>query len=181
MRSGPGVTGITAVVTGLVAIATLRALRRDSRDRSRPVVVAELLPIVLSHGTSELVIQNVGQGVAKNVAVAFDPPITEDIGQMAAYLARRYGRVIPTMGPGRRLTNIYAHQRDGELDEPVPTDLTVTVNYQDPRGRKYEDRYDLTVDILRDQTESWPSNTDEAGIRRRWVRALEAIARGVSR
>jgi len=178
------VTGIAAVVTGLVAIFTLLALRSDSRDRTRPVVSADLLPVTLSHGTSELVIQNVGPSVAKEVQVTFDPNITEDIGQMAAYIARRYSKVIPTMGPGRRLTNVYGHwvgDSSDKLDEPVPKDLTVSISYKDTHGRRYTDSYELSVGTLRNQTTTSPSNTDDAGMKRRWVTALEAIARGIGR
>jgi hypothetical protein len=179
-----GVTGVSALVTGSVAILTLRALRQDSLDRTRPVIVVEVLPVVLSHGTSELVVQNVGQSVAKHVRLTFDPPITEDMGQMAAFLARRYSQTIPTMAPGRRLTNIYAHWvGDGSdnLAEPVPKQFAATAVYVDAHGRVYEDSYELSLQTLRNQTTSSPSNTDPAGIQKRLVQALEAIARGVNR
>ena len=177
------VTGVCAVVTSIVAIASLRALRVDSRDRTRPVVGAELLPIVLSRGTCELAIQNIGASVAKNVRVTFDPPITEGMGVTAGYLARRYEHPIPTMGPGRRLTNVYGHRRgDGSanFDEDVPLDVSVTIAYEDSHGREYRDVYELTSQTLMNETTTSPSNTDEKGIQRRLVQALEAIARGVA-
>jgi hypothetical protein len=62
-----GVSAVATVAAAPVATATLRSIRTDSRDRSRPVVSADLLPLALSHGTSELVIENVGTGVAKAV------------------------------------------------------------------------------------------------------------------
>jgi hypothetical protein len=179
-----GVTGVSAVITGAVAIISLRALRQDSRDRTRPVVVADLLPVVLSRTVSELVIENVGPSVAKKVRVTFEPPITEDVGTGTAFLVRRYSHIIPTMGPGRRLTNTYAiWVGDGSdnLLENVPKDVVVRISYQDAHGRNYSDDYELSLRTLRNQTSSEPSNTDSEGMRRRWVRALEEIARGVSR
>jgi hypothetical protein len=179
-----GVTGVTAVVTGVVAIATLLALKRDSRDRSRPVVVADLLPIVLSRGTAEFVVQNVGQSVAKNVRLQFTPPITEEMGSLAGYLARRYSKQIPTLGPARRLTNIYAHWTgDGsyKLTESVPLEFLVEIAYEDSHSRTYVDKYELSMSTLRNETTSTPSNTDEAGMQRRAIRAWEEIARGVHR
>lgn len=179
-----GVTGVSALVTGAVAILTLRSIKQDSIDRTRPVIAIEVLPVVLSHGTCELVVQNVGQSVAKNVSVTFDPAITEDMGQMAAFLARRYSRTIPTMAPGRRLTNIYAHWvGDGSdnLDEDVPKDFTAKARYVDSHGRGYEDSYDLSLQTLRNQTTSSPADTDPKGLQKRWAKALEAIARGVNR
>jgi hypothetical protein len=173
-----GVTGVTAATTGTIAIATFRSLRRDSRDRTRPVLSAELLPVVLARGTSELVVQNIGASVATNIRVAFDPPIP-DTGTLSAYLVRRYAHPIPTMGPGRRLTNIYAQMVDGQPDEPVPEDFTVAFDYEDSRGDSYHDRYLLSLKTLLNQTTSQPSNTDEPGMRKRLLAALEAIARGV--
>ncbi|MGL5827422.1 MAG: hypothetical protein ACRCYU_21830 [Nocardioides sp.] len=133
--------------------------------------------------TSVVAIQNVGASVAEDIQVTFDPPIEESMGQLAGFLSRRYARVIPTMGPGRRLTNIYGHLRgDGSssFDEAVPVILTVTIAYKDSHGREYRDVYDLTTETLRNETTSSPSNTDEKGMQRRLVKALEAIARGVS-
>lgn len=172
------------MVTGVVAILTLRSLKRDSIDRTRPVIAIEVLPVVLSPGTCELAVQNVGQTVAKDVHVTFEPPIAEDMGQMAAFLARRYDKTIPTMAPGRRLTNIYAHWvGDGsdDLDEGVPKAFNATAQYVDSHGRRYEDTYALNLETLRNQTTSSPSNTDPMGLQRRWAQALEAIARGVNR
>lgn len=179
-----GVTAVTAAGTGIVAIVSLLSIRQDSRDRSRPVISAELLPLTLSHGTCELIIANVGRSVAKDVAVTFKPAITEDMGVMTAFLARRYSHVIPTMGPGRLLTNVYGHQRgdgSGDLDESVPRDFVVTISYTDAHSRRYIDSYGLSVQTLLDQTTSSPSNTDERGMQRRLLAALEAIARGVGR
>lgn len=179
-----GITGVTALVTGAVAILTLRSLRRDSTDRTRPVISIEVLPVVLSHGTCELVVHNVGQSVANDVDVTFNPNVTEDMGQMATFLARRYSQTIPTMAPGRRLTNIYAHWLgDGseETDEPVPKEFVAKARYADSRGRSYEDSYRLSLRTLSNQTTSAPADTDPKGLQKRWAKALEAIARGVNR
>ncbi len=179
-----GVGAVATVAAAAVAIFTLFAIRRDSRDRARPVLAADLLPVALSHGTVELVIQNVGVGVAKEVRVSFEPPVLESHGQIAGFLARRYQPTIPTMGPGRRLTNIYAHWvGDGshDLREPVPKDLAVTIRYRDTHNRQYEDLYELSTGTLRNQTTTSPSDTDDAGMRRRLVKAVEVIARGIDR
>ncbi len=179
-----GVMGVAAVITGFVAILTLRSLKQDSLDRTRPVIAIEVLPVVLTHGTCELVVQNVGQSVAKDVVVTFDPPITEDMGQMAGFLANRYSRAIPTLGPGRRLTNVYAHWvGDGSdnLDEDVPKEFKAKARYVDSHGRSYEDAYIVSLETLRNQTTSSPGNTDPKGMQKRWAKALEAIAVGVNR
>jgi hypothetical protein len=179
-----GVAAIATVAAAAVAIVTLLALKSDSRDRARPVISAELLPLALTHGTCEFAIKNVGVGVAKSISVTFTPPITEDMGQLAGFLARRYGREIPTMGPGRRLTNIYGHWvGDGShrFDEAVPQEFVVRVAYRDTHGRRYDDEYQLSAMTLRNETTSSPADTDDAGLKRRWANALEVIARAIDR
>jgi hypothetical protein len=183
------VTAVMAVVTGVVGIMTLFALRRDSHDRTRPLMSAELRPRILARGTAELVVANVGHSVAKDIQVTFEPPLPELDSQdreetMASFLRRRYAQRIPTLAPGHELVNIYAQLRgDGShgLRESVPYDLTVTFEYGDDRGNRYTDGYSLTVETLMNETTSNPSNEDERGMKRRWVSALETIARGVGR
>jgi hypothetical protein len=91
------VEAIATVAAAAVAIITLLGLRRDSADRTRPVMVADLRPEVLSPHTSILVVSNVGQSVAKNVKTSFNPPLPELAGPEAAgkvtpFLQRRYAR-----------------------------------------------------------------------------------------
>lgn len=185
------VEAIATVVAGTVAIVTLLALRSDSRERSRPVMSADLLPEVLTYGTSQLVVENIGLGVAKNVRVTFDPELpkyegSEADGKITPYLQRRYSQVIPTIGPGRKLSNTYAYgSRDENMGFPnaenVPVDFTIRFDYLDSKGRSYSDQYSLTLQTLMNQTTSDPSSTSEAGMAKRTIRALEAIARGVGR
>lgn len=171
---------IATVAAAVVAIWTLIALKQDSADRTRPVIVAELKAAVLTTD-AELHISNMGQSVARNVRVEFDPPLPtpadENAGVLTPFLQRRYSRTIPTFAPGMVMDNYY--QDAEENKEPVPDDFTVTVGYSDTHGREYFDSYDLTINTLRDQTRSYPSNTDERGMQRRFIRALESIARGV--
>jgi hypothetical protein len=179
-----GVGALATVAAAIVAIISLLSIMKDSRDRARPVMVADLRPMTLSRTVSELVVQNVGVGVAKDVRVTFRPPINEEHGQIAAFLARRYGGTFPTVAPGRRFTNIYAQWRgDGsdELQEPVPKEFTVKITYKDSRARNYTDEYILTTAMLRNETTTSPSNTDDKGLQKRIANALEVIARGIDR
>ncbi|WP_166905936.1 hypothetical protein [Mycobacterium sp. DL440] len=176
---------IATVSAAVVAIFTLVSLKQDSADRTRPVLIAELKHAVLTQN-SELLIRNVGQSVARNVKVDFDPPLPdpadgggeERVGVLTPYLQRRYSRVIPTFPPGMAMDNYYQGAND---DEPVPDDFTVTISYVDAHGRKYTDAYELTMGTLRDQSGSYPGNRDDPGMQRRWVKALEAIARAIGR
>lgn len=184
-----GITAIAAAATGLIASWTLWAAKSDGAARSRPMMAAELQTAVLTKGTSELVVTNHGASVARNVKVSFDPPLPdldgpEADGKVTPFLFRRYSVPIPTVTPGMALRNVYSSgspDSDGvyQNDEPTSEDFTITFDYEDTRGKQFRDTYRLTVETLRNQTGVYPSNTDDKGMRRRHIEALEAIARGV--
>jgi len=185
-----GVAAIATVATGVVAIMTFLAIRSDSRDRSRPVMSADLLPLALTDGSSELVITNLGQSVARRVQVTFDPPLPQLSGEarnglVTPYLRDRYLGELPVVGPGRQLRNVYSVGVPGggdDLvnDEPTPDNITVKFVYEDSHGREYRDEYPLTLNMLMNETEHFPSGGEETH-GRRTVKALEAIARSIDR
>jgi hypothetical protein len=143
---------IAVIVTGAVAVQTLVAQRRDSRDRTRPLIVASLQPGPLKpHGTVYLVIRNAGATVARNLQVTFKPEIPtrrmDDAGQPITgpqYIRDRYSRTIAMLGPGESLRNLYINFGTGNVH--LPWQIEVAVVYQDDRGRPYRDRFPLFVD-----------------------------------
>ncbi len=174
---------LATVTAAVVGVWTLISVRQDSRDRSRPVMIAEIRPGVLSD-IAELIVRNVGPSVAKNVTFKFRPdlPVLEGpdaVGKTTPYLKRRYSRTFPTFGPGMLTHDVY--QSSGEPFEPVPDDFTLTIDYDDAHGRHYTDSYDLSVTTLRDHTRTERHEDDESALRQRTTRAVEAIARGVGR
>lgn len=118
-----GLGSVATLATAAIAIGTLLALKQDSRDRSRPMMVAQLQPAVLNVQHSELKVTNAGPSVAKNVRVEFDPalPVLDETthgDRNAFYLQRRYSKVIPTVPPGMVLWNVY--RKATEPEEPLP-------------------------------------------------------------
>lgn len=137
----------------------------------------------MSHGVSYLVIENAGQSVARNVKVSFQPPLpdyeTTDDGQpgvVAPFLRRRYGTPIAMIAPGHMLKNVYSYISAGINDnvEPVPDEFTVSVHYDDDRGRVYRDSFPLNRNLLGLETQSNPGSSNDAV--KRQNQALEAIA-----
>lgn len=177
------VAAIATVVGAGGALWTLIEIKKDSRDRTRPMMTAELRSAVLTQN-AELHIRNRGQSVAKNIRVTFDPPLpvlegSEAEGLTTPFLQRRYADVITTLTPGLVLDNIWNSATTRV--EPVPDDFTVHFEYEDDRGRRYADDFELSMGTLQNQTGSYPSNTDDLGLRKRTVKAIEAVARGVGR
>ena len=181
-----GISSGGAIVTAAIAAWTLTSSRLDSRERTRPLVTAALVPgPSYSHGTTYLVIKNVGATAARGLKVAFDPPLpgyetTED-GQKAVvgpFLRRRYASPIPVLAPGQELVNIYGYltaSRQRTNAEPVPDRFTVAVRYKSERRRReYTDSFSLDLTFLYDDTRLSPGDNNKSDVRTN--KALEAIA-----
>lgn len=145
------ITAVAAVVTAVATVAlvipgvwAILSAKRDSRDRTRPVMVAELGhhhedPMILI-----VIVRNAGPTVARNVRLTFNPELPNseaDRDRYAKYLRTMFGDVIPTVAPGQVFSNPW-HTRDRD---GVPGECTVTVRYEDTRGRKYEDSYLISI------------------------------------
>ncbi|MBN7388546.1 Uncharacterised protein [Mycobacteroides abscessus subsp. abscessus] len=167
---------LATVAAAVVAIGTLVALRQDSADRTRPVMVAELKSAVLTKN-AELLVRNTGQSVARDVVVEFDPPLPEG-GDLTPFIRRRYSKPIPTFAPGMVMDNYYQGHDDSE---PVPDECTITFCYRDSHGRRYTDSYPLTMATVRDQTGAYPSSKYEGAMEKRLTEAVEALARNFGR
>lgn len=90
---------LATVAAAVVAIWTLVALKRDSLDRTRPVMLAELRAAILTHD-AEFIVRNVGQSVACNVRVEFDPPLPvlegdDALGLATPFLRARAVQLVP--------------------------------------------------------------------------------------
>lgn len=107
------VSAITTVVTALIAVLALQSTARDSRDRTRPMLVAELWRSTMGSQTQHLVIKNYGASVAREVAVMFDPPLpdTEDTSKSVHWMNERFREPIPVWAPGAAMSNVYKHPR----------------------------------------------------------------------
>ena len=175
------VASAATVVAAVVAVVTLLALRADSRDRTRPRVIADLRGQVITHSAT-LVVSNVGSTPAEQVRVEFDPPLPEDdiesgVGATTAVLQRRYALPIPTLAPGSELRNVYQGLRGGR--EPVPDDFVVKCDYQDSHGRRYSESFKLSMAPIRGATFQTPGDKSASGLLERTAVALERIAEAI--
>lgn len=167
--NGAGLGGVAAVVTGAVAVAALLVAARDSTERSRPMVVAELRDALRADAIQYLVIKNLGPSVARKVRVLFDPPLSEmddSESRLAAFIQRRYSKPIPALVPGQELDNIWFSGRPDAAkgwvnSEPLPDTFTVRIRYHGVRRRRYEERFDLDVGLIRQRTYATSSKDPE--------------------
>lgn len=152
------VAATAGVVAAINGSRTLRRAREDSRAKSRPMMIAELEPVPYASGTMKLVVRNAGPTVARDVKVAFDPPIEapETSESVVPYLVRRYSKLIPTVAPGTRFENTYyiGRPQHGRLVniEPTPDQVTVHISSMAPDGRRYNEAFPLDVHFIEQST-----------------------------
>lgn len=167
--NGAGLGAAATVMTALVAIYALRQAAIDSRERSRPVVLAEFRRAENSHSTIDLVIRNAGLSVARDVQVTFDPKPAmpaDASGLLTPYLLKRYAAAIPTLSPGQELSNIWF---SGQVppgggpemvnQEPTSDEVTVLIAYRGTGRRVYRESFPLHVDVVRMMTYSTSSDS----------------------
>lgn len=149
-----GVSGVAAIVTASIAGWALVQASHDSKERSRPVVVAELRHAGVK-GSQSLVIRNYGLTVARDVQITFDPQLPKGDSHPASKIIReRYRRPIPTMPPGMELKNIYLIGTPGPGPnfvpaEPIPEQVTIVICYKSANSKdSYVDSYLLDTDLI---------------------------------
>lgn len=164
------VESVATAVAAVTAMITLIALREDSADRTRPVVVADLEhpPAVYGNQGLDLVIRNAGATAAHDLRITFepDPLIIDETDQenprdrsRADRLIKRFKHPFTVLPAGRRLrTNYFWSEADPNdpsgnkvwNGNPVPDRLAVKLSYRG-RGRKvFTDRFDLDVCAFED-------------------------------
>jgi hypothetical protein len=175
----------TAAINGS---RTLARARRDSRERSRPMLAAELQGHTYSRGTQSLVVRNYGTTIARNVHVRFDPPIPDPApefvhGSVTPYLKKRYAGTIALITPGMELKNLWfvGEAVNGKFvnSEPTPNKFTVSISYESSLGDRYQDDFLLDVDLLSMQT-SVTSSSEPANQIKEAAKNLKEINRSLS-
>lgn len=125
---GTVVTAGIAAAAAIVAYFQLRQARQLREDQARPFVVVDIVPSEVDLHVLDLVIENVGNTVAQDVRLSFDPPLASSLADydLAGSVLIREG--IPTMPPRRRIEFLFdiSHQR-------LNTDLPKRYDWGSPR------------------------------------------------
>lgn len=114
--------------------------QRLREEQARPFVVVDFEPSPVWGNIINLVIENVGKTLAKNVRFTFEPPLqssqqSRDGYDFAETVLLRSG--IPAMPPGKHFTALFdlSHER---VDTDLPMTYTVRVDLDDAQGRAQE-------------------------------------------
>jgi hypothetical protein len=103
-------------------------------------VVVDFEPGSIWGNVIELVVENVGRTLAKNVRFTFEPALRSSQEQRDGYDFERstpLTRGIPAMPPGKRFVALFdlSHER---IKTDLPMSYNVTVELQDFKGRDQE-------------------------------------------
>ncbi|WP_152539277.1 hypothetical protein [Nesterenkonia sp. AN1] len=193
-----GVSTFAAVITLVVAAWSLAGSRRDSRERTRPLVVASLqVGPTFVHGATYLVVGNYGATAARDLTLTFDPALPEGEAPAAPSLPirrhsaisirARYAQPLEVLAPSQKLINLCTNraveQREGDQSPDLPETFTVGVRYRGTArkwpgiGTKhiyFEESFKLRMDAHDHQTMQNPGDSNDKEIRA--AKASEAVA-----
>lgn len=181
--NGTGLAAAAAIVTGVFAAVALRQTAKDSRERTRPYVIAEYQRIPYASGTLALVVRNTGQSVATDVRVTFDDlgPEAKRKDSLVEVIARRYDRTFLAMPPGQAFSNSVRTSARNPKGDDKPADLvTATVAYKH-RRKKYSETFALDCTVYAGEVTTSSSESPEGRLMevRDAVRSIAAELGGV--
>lgn len=135
--AGTVATAVIAFAAALFAYRQVREARRLREEQAQPFVVVDFEPSPVWGNIINLVVENVGKTLAREVKLTFTPRLAStqvkeeyDLNESALL---KEG--IPTMPPGKRVVTLFdlSHQR---VKSGLPQTYRVKVEFKDSRGRE---------------------------------------------
>lgn len=130
----------------------VREAQKTREEQAQPFVVVDFDRTEASRIHMDLVIVNTGTTLAKDVRVAFDPPLrstlTERNQQYDLADAAIISHGIPTMPPGREFRMLF-ESMPGLFESDLPRTYGAVVSFRDSRGRPYQLDYRLDQRLFR--------------------------------
>lgn len=174
---------LATVITAAIAIFALRSTANDSRERSRPIVLAFFRLAPNNDKAFDLVVRNYGTSAATDIDVRFDPPFGEEERKdhMVQALAERYDKRVPLMPPDSEITNVWwaldftAPDRSGKNRYPTPDEALMTISYKGSRIRRYKEKIKLDTNWMKGDTTTVSSDS-RPGIAKQNADSLKKIA-----
>jgi hypothetical protein len=180
-QAGP-VAALATVLTAVIAVIALTSTARDSRDRSRPVVLALFRLAEHSDTAFDFVVRNYGQSAARKVKVDFKPDLDADARTQPTTkaLAERFDARIPLLPPGAEVSNVYWSGKNNGTNTLVnnlktPDQVTVTITYKRNWLCRYKEVIPLDAEWMGLATHS-VSSTSTPGRMKQMAESLGKIA-----
>lgn len=121
------------------------------RDAAQPYVVVDIVPSQSSGHLLQVVARNLGQTMARNVQVRFDPPLPQKLGgDDGPFLALDQG--LSYLPPGRSMSWNLGISFDYFTERTTPPTTQVTVTCTGPFGQTEPLSYAVSFEEFRHQT-----------------------------
>jgi hypothetical protein len=127
---GALITAGVALIAAAFALVQVREARRLREEQSRPFVIVDIQPSETTKHILNIVIENVGKTLAKNVRLTFAPKLQTT---MSGYDIANTALIkdgIATMPPGRRWEYLF-DASNARFGSTLPMRYDVTVHYDD--------------------------------------------------
>lgn len=174
---------LAAVVTAVIAIVALRSTASDSRERTRPIVLAFFRKSPNNESAFDLVVHNYGTSAASDIDVKFQPPFGDEERKdhMVKSLAQRYDKPVPLLPPGAEITNVWwaldftAPDESGKNRYPTPDETVVSITYKGNRMRRFKEKVKLDTNWMKGDTAT-TSSSSRPGLAKQNTASLKKIA-----
>lgn len=144
--SGAG-TLLVAIAATWIARRQLKQARQLREEEAAPFIVVDILPDPNGPWVLDLIIENTGKTMARDVRITFDPPL-QSATDMKGYEPQNWAPVrdgIKILIPGRRLHSMFDSAMARSKSD-LPRQYEVLVNYKDSHGRP-QPAISLTIDL----------------------------------
>ena len=140
-----------ALIAGIAAVVVyfqVREARRTREDQARPFVIVDIQPSPVWWNIFNLVIENVGTTLARDVAISFTPELSTSQKDYDLANSALIKEGIPSLPPRRRIQVLFdvSHERK---KTDLPMRYEAEVSFKDARGRQQESlRYVIDLGYL---------------------------------
>ncbi|MGW7348751.1 hypothetical protein [Streptomyces sp. NPDC054854] len=128
----------------------LALAQRIHKEQNEPYVIVDIRPDAPGSFLAELVIENIGTTLARDVRFSVTPELDSSQGEdITGVLRSLTARTIPTLAPGQRLRYLFdvSHQR---FESGLPMEFEFTVDASGPEGPVSTLCYTVDLTVLRE-------------------------------
>ncbi len=144
---GAMLTAFIAVFATIFAWLQVRHARQLREDQAQPFVVVSFRPSAVWGHAINLVVENIGNTVAKDVRITFDQPLESKSRSMNINESQLFKEGIRVMPPRMKIETLFdlAHERYGA---DLPMTYMATVTYRGIRGKQETMEYTLDMGVF---------------------------------
>jgi hypothetical protein len=133
--AGSAVTALVAVFAATFAYFQVKEARRTRQEQAQPFVIVNIQPSPVSWQIMNLVVENVGATLARNVKIRFTPEIVTSQKRYDLAGSALLMEGIPTLPPRQRL-EVFFDVAPDRKKAALSTRYETEVSFDDARGRK---------------------------------------------